>query len=194
MVKPLKSGWLGALGRRRWALAGITVITIFCAPSALLHASETKLGNDESAIHHCLSGQSSVDGIDPCPLLNRAYSLLSRLMPPTASRLRTVAYHFDVERNLRIQEALFREDLIWQDRGYTDRQIDLMVFLVVALSLDRAADLAFDLRRTLQEQYDPQIARRHESINQYRAHAVAFLDRVSSRLVDMRDEEMKFYF
>jgi hypothetical protein len=174
--------------------AGIAVMTIFCAPFAVAHASETKLGSDANPTRRCLSVQSSVDGVDPCPLLDQAYSLLSRLMPPTASRLRMVAYNFDLERNLRIQQALFREDLIWQDRGYTDRQIDLMVFLAVALSLDRAGALVFEIGRALEEEHDPQLERRRESVNQYRAQAVLFLDQISSRLQDLRDDEIGFYF
>jgi len=105
-----------------------------------------------------------------------------------------VAHDFDVERNLRIQQALFREDLIWQARGFTERQIDLMVYIAVALSFDRAGRLVEELRLSLGQKQDPRLEQRIDAVNLYRAQALLLLSQVSTRLQNLPDNELKFYF
>jgi hypothetical protein len=78
--------------------------------------------------------------VDPCPFLEQAHGLVPRLTPSATEYLQKVAAGFDPERSLRVQQALLREDLIWQSRGFSRRQIDLMVFISVALSLEEAEE------------------------------------------------------
>lgn len=181
----LKWGSLG-LGGLLFTVFG-TVTPAFAASRAD-GASLTKQGTP------CRSGDLTTEEIDPCLLVDLANELLSKLTPSTAGHLRNVAEGFDLERSLRVQQALLREDLIWQNRGFTDRQIDLMVFLAVALTLDKAAGLEIELLRSLEDSSDPEVRRRLERVRQYRRQAITFLSRVAPGLENLRDYELRFYF
>ncbi len=195
LVKPLRCRWLAKVWCRRSPFAaGLAMITFFCLQSSWLRASETNLGMERKVDQPCWSGETARAGIDPCSLLEQANTILSRLVPLTASHLRVVANDFDVERNLRVQQALFREDLIWQARGFTERQIDLMVYIAVALSLDRAGKLEEDLRRSLRQKQDRRLEQRLDAVSLYRAEALVLLSRVSTGLQNLPDNELKFYF
>jgi hypothetical protein len=133
------------------------------------------------------------DGRDPSTHLDQARSFLSKLPQSTQKSLEKVADGFDTERDLHVQQALFREDLIWQNRGYTDRQIDLMVFVAVALSLERAGDEAARLCESSKGKEERKIEPRLERIGLYRADALTVLDRLSLRLLNLGDYEAAFY-
>lgn len=142
----------------------------------------------------CLGDHPSPSGVDPCLLRAQAQRFISRLAPGTAESLQKISAEFDLERNLRIQQALFREDLNWMQRGYSARQIDLMVFVAVALSLERAKELEVELREVMKETPEPKIARRLESVVLYQTQALTMLDRMSGDLENVREYELKFYY
>ena len=132
--------------------------------------------------------------IDPCPFLEQAHGLVPRLTRSATAYLQKVAQGFDPERSLRVQQALLREDLVWQSRGFSRRQIDLMVFISVALSLERADGRLSELRQSFLESGDPKDQRRIERIDMYRSQAVGLLARLSTSLQSVRESELRFYF
>jgi hypothetical protein len=158
----------------------------------LVHGTGVTLEGDVKT--PCWNGSHIEDGIDPRPLIEKAHVLLSRLQPATAANLRGVAAEFDLERNLRIQQALFREDLVWMNRGYSARQMDLMIFVTVALSLESAGKLESELRRSLNQNLDPKVMRRLKAIDLYMSQAVALLQRLSRELDDIPNHELRFYY
>ena len=174
------------LKREAWGLFTLlfTVFGAFAPLSAVDRPEEVP----------CWSGDFTTEGIDSCALLEQAQRLLSRLEPSSAAHLRSLASGFDPERSLRIQQALLREDLIWQNRGFTSRQVDLMVFVAVALSVQGATELEIELQDTLEDSSDSKLKRRLERIRLYKQQALAFLDRISPDLKNVREYELKFYF
>jgi hypothetical protein len=132
--------------------------------------------------------------VDPCPFLDQAHGLVPRLTPSATEYLEKVAAGFDPERSLRVQQALLREDLIWQSRGFSRRQIDLMVFISVALSLEEAEEQVSELRRSFQKDGDPKDQRRIERIDLYRSQAVTLLEQLSASLRSVPESELRFYF
>jgi hypothetical protein len=167
------------------------VFTIFGMLSVAVRADD---GMSSDVNTPCLGGELSPSGADPCLLREQAQGFMSKLAPGTAESLQKISAEFDLERNLRIQQALFREDLNWMQRGYSDRQIDLMVFVAVALSLERAKELEVELREVMKEKPEPKVARRLESVVLYQSQALSMLDRMSRELENVRDYELKFYY
>lgn len=131
---------------------------------------------------------------DPYTLIEEAHRFLSRLLPSTASNLRRVAVEFDLERNLRVQQALFREDLVWLNRGYSPRQMDLMVFVAVALSLESAGEVESELHRSLEGDLDPKVMRRLKAVSLYQSQAVQMLHRLSRDLESIPKQEFGFHY
>ena len=132
--------------------------------------------------------------LDPCPFIEQAHGLVPRLTRSATAYLQKVAQGFDLERSLRVQQALLREDLVWQSRGFSRRQLDLMVFISVALSLEQADGRLSELRQSFVESGDPKDQRRMEKIDMYRSQAVALLAQLSTSLRSVRDSELRFYF
>jgi hypothetical protein len=133
-------------------------------------------------------------GEDLYPLIEEAHRFLSQLLPSTASNLRRVGGEFDLERNLRIQEALFREDLVWLNRSYSPLQMDLMVFVAVALSLERAGEVEAELRSSLGGDLDPKLMRRLKAVDLYRSQAMQLLHRLSGDLESLPKREFVFHY
>ena len=95
---------------------------------------------------------------------------------------------------MRVQEALFREDLVWLKRGYTERQLDLIVFLALALSLDQADDRLAVLCSSSENRDGWEMKRRTARIDLYRIQARTVLERLSTRLLNLDDHELTFFF
>lgn len=151
----------------------------------------------------CKTGTSAVrvdrprdQSLTPCTIddgvVLQAQELLSRLRPTAAQYLEYVAHRWELERALRVQQALFREDLISQRQGFTDRQLDVMVFVVVALSVDRADARAIELETLLAEGEDSQAKRRRASVNLYRSQALTMLSGLAPHLRNIPDRELRF--
>ena len=132
--------------------------------------------------------------VDPCPLLEQANALVPRLTQSAAQYARKVASGFDPERSLRIQQALLREDLTWMSRGFSRRQLDLMVFVSVALSLEQADALSVELRRSFAANGDPNDHVRLQRIDLYQSQALDLLEELSASLRTVPDSELRFYF
>ena len=132
--------------------------------------------------------------IDPCPLLEQANTLMPKLTRSAAEYARKVAAGFDPERSLRIQEALLREDLTWLSRGFSRQQMDLMVFVSVALSLQQADARSVELRDSFAANGDPNDQVRLQRIDLYRSEALHLLEELSSPLRGLSDNDLRFYF
>ena len=132
--------------------------------------------------------------IDPCPFLDRAHGFVLRLTRSAAEYARKVAAGFDPERSLRIQEALLREDLTWLSRGFSRQQMDLMVFVSVALSLEQADARSGELRRSLAANGDPNDQVRLQRIDLYQSEALVLLEELSASLRSMPDSVFRFHF
>ena len=171
-----------------------TLRLLAAALALLAHDLVTHAAEPERNALHC-TDVSIWDGRDADASIHHAHELLSRLPRSTQEYLESVAAAFHPERSLSVQQALFREELIWQNRGLTDRQLDLMVFVSVALSLDAAADQAAKLCRSLEEKKDdPSLHKHVANVTQYRSQALTLLAELSPRLMNVADYELRLYF
>ncbi len=105
-----------------------------------------------------------------------------------------MAENFDVTRNPRIQAALLREDLEWMQRGYSDRQIDFTVLVVLELSVPRAKRLLEDTEylEGLGGNKEAVIAR----IESYLDLVPLEIEKLTKRFKDrpLKSYELKFYY
>lgn len=123
-------------------------------------------------------------------LLKQAVWLKGHLTRSARDYLKDAATGFQLDRSLRIQEHLFREDLAWQSRGFSKKQVDLMVFVVVSLSLERVEDEV----AALEKKEDVGAHKRIGHIKLYKHQALALLDKLSGGLEDLSPSEFLFYF
>jgi hypothetical protein len=134
------------------------------------------------------------EGLDPCGLLEQAQGILVRLPGPVEDHVQELAMRLDIERSLRVQQGLLREHLAWLDDGLTTRQLDLVVFVAVALSLDRAQGRTVELHSALEKKPDPKLERSLQNVELYRSQALSLLDKLSPSLKDISDEELRIRF
>lgn len=132
------------------------------------------------------------DGIDPCSLFERARTLQDSLTRAADHYAKELADGLDFERSLRVQEGLLREHLAWQNDHLTARQIDLLVFVSVAVSLERAEERTAELEHELAENNDPGAKRRLESVELYSVQAWTLLGELSSSLKNLRKSDLDF--
>ena len=164
------------------------IVPSFAQPQGRLDSkTETSAAGVDRSRDQAITSCTIEDG-----LILQAQELLSRLRPSAAQYLEYVAHRWELERTLRVQQALFREDLISQRRSFTDRQLDVMVFVVVALSVDRADARAIELETLLAEGKDSQAKRRLASVNLYRSQAFTMLSELAPRLRNIPDRELRF--
>jgi hypothetical protein len=123
-------------------------------------------------------------------LLEQASEMKERLTASAEDYLESAATGFQLDRSLRIQERLFREDLAWQARGFSKNQMDLMVFVVVALSLERVDDEIAMLKEKGGASARQCIGR----IEIYKYQALILLNNLSGRLEALSSSEFAFYF
>ncbi len=123
-------------------------------------------------------------------LLEQANEMRERLATSAEDYLESAAMGFQLDRSLRIQEHLFREDLAWQARGFSKNQMDLMVFVVVALSLERVDDEIAILKEKGGASARQCIGR----IEIYKYQALILLNNLSGRLEALSPSEFAFYF
>lgn len=83
---------------------------------------------------------------------------------------------------------LFREDLEWLNRGYTERQLDLIVFLAVAESINKAKRV----RKGLEESKEDGVLKRLVNIKLFLAAAESYLELNSKKLESIKDWEFRF--
>ena len=115
--------------------------------------------------------------------------VLSKLSPLTTQHLKEAGQGFDVERSLRVQAALFREDLVWMNRGYTERQLNLMVFVAVTESMKKA-----EKRRDELDLTDQNDRAKLENIKLFLKAAEFYLEREVEKLKDLKDWELDLYY
>ncbi len=172
----------------------LPIVVIFCIWS---FTGDAAIGNEAVSpppFPSCLLEDmvSTEDGL--CSMVEEAQVLLSRLAPSTASHLKSLAQNFDVERNLRVQQGLFREDLIWQERGFTEQQPNIMVYIFVSLSLNSAGELAEEFRTSVGNDPDSKVKGRLESVTLYLTQAQLFLSQMSPTMTAVSDRALQIYF
>lgn len=136
------------------------------------------------------SPTSSPEPKSEAELFKQAGWLKGRLTRSARDYLKDAAAGFRLDRSLRIQEHLFREDLAWQSRGFSKDQVDLMVFVVVSLSLERVGDEI----AVLEKEESKQSRKRIKHIRLYKDQALTLLDKLSEGLEDLSPSEFLFYF
>jgi hypothetical protein len=191
---PWKPNGLATLGHGGSVAAMILGTLVLCGVLAT-PVRGTGTSNDATADGMVCHLQAPLaNPIDPCPLLEQAHSLIPRLTRSAADYARKVAAGFDPERSLHIQEALLREDLTWMSRGFSHQQMDLMVFVSVALSLEQADTKSLELRDAFSANGDPNDQVRLRRIDLYRSEALSLLDELSESLRTIPESELRFYF
>ena len=168
--------------RRRFGFLIIVSLSIFGYAST---------GHGDSSKPTCWKGPVP-DGVDPCSLFEHARTLQDSLTRAADRYARELADGLDVERSLRVQEGLLREHLAWQNDHLTARQIDLLVFVSVAVSLERAEERTAELDRELAENNGPDVKRRLESVELYSVQAWTLLGELSSPLKNLRKSDLMF--
>lgn len=169
---------------RRKALARIAVAALLAVTFALLPPSVTRAAKTV--------GDSPQQPLNEASVRKEAKELLSKLTRSAASYVEDVSHALDPTRSLRIQTGLLREDLIWQNRGLTSRQLDLMVLVSVALTIDHVEEEIDTLRR-----FDDSASTdqgRLETLVMYREQAVELVARMLNELGEVRDYELGFRF
>jgi hypothetical protein len=134
------------------------------------------------------------EGTDPCGLIEQAQELLVRLPESAENYVRELAAGMEIERSLRVQQRLLREHLAWLDEDLTERQLDLIVFLAVALSLDRAQEKTAELHRLLEEKAEPKLEQSLQNVELYRSRALSLLSELSPGVKDISDRELRIRF
>jgi hypothetical protein len=133
-------------------------------------------------------------GDEACQLIAKTHRVLGRMSSSAVDYVQTVASEFNLEGNLRLQESLLREDLIWQQRGLSPEQLNVMVFVAVGLSLQDAEGLVDELRRSLGGRADADAARRLQRVQLYREQAITFLKELAPQVDKVREAELRFGF
>ena len=79
-------------------------------------------------------------------------------------------------------------------RGFSRRQLDLLVFVSVALSLEQADALSVELRRSFAANGEPNDRVRLQRVDLYQSQALDLLEELSASLRTVPDNELRFYF
>jgi hypothetical protein len=132
--------------------------------------------------------------MDPCGLLSQARDLLGRSPKAVENDINEMAAGMDVERSLLIQEGLLREHLAWLDDDLTGKQLDVMVFLTLAASLDRAQEKTVKLLQALEVRDDSELEGRLQKVELYCSQALSILTALSSGLKDVSDRELRMRY
>jgi hypothetical protein len=172
----------------------LVILTLLVACVVLATPIRGAVTSNEADGIVCQMQAPLANPIDPCPLLEQANRLMPRLTRSAAEYARKVSAGFDPERSLRIQEALLREDLVWLSRGFSRQQMDLMVFVSVALSLEQADARSVELRNAFAANGDPKDQVRLQRIDLYRSEALQLLDELSASVRTVSDSELRFHF
>lgn len=119
-------------------------------------------------------------------LLSLWYQPYFNIMPDsTVESLKKAGREVDVTRLPRIQAKLLRDDLEWMSRGYSDRQMEFMVAVVLQLGIEKAE------KRLDEKDLTPEIKARIES---FLVLAPLEIERRRKRCENMKDYELKFYY
>ncbi|MGH9460574.1 MAG: hypothetical protein ACRD1X_05120 [Vicinamibacteria bacterium] len=183
----------GLPGLERAGSVVLVILTILVACVVLATPIRGAVTSNEADIL-CQMQAPLANPINPCPLLEQANSLMARLTRSAAEYARKVSAGFDPERSLRIQEALLREDLVWLSRGFSRQQMDLMVFVSVAFSLEHADARSVELRNSFAANGDPNDQVRLQRIDLYRSEALQLLDELSASVGTVSDSNLRFHF
>ena len=108
-----------------------------------------------------------------------------RLIPTTQAGIGAKAAAIVPTKNARIQMKLLEEDLIWQDRGYTKRQIKLIVTLVLYKAIGLAEKITKDPTEEQKKKLD--------DIKLFIEMATILVEKNVKELGDFQDYELTFY-
>jgi hypothetical protein len=177
-------------GRIGWkSVVALVLVSFFGEILAAFEETNAKRPRVESG---CWFGPVP-EGIEPCHLIEQANAIVGRLSGPVKVHVQEIAAGLDVERSLRIQQSLLREHLVWLHDGLSERQLDLVVFLSVALSLERAQERTVELGSALEEEPEPKLHQRLQNVEFYRFQALLLLSHLSARLKDISDQKLRIW-
>jgi hypothetical protein len=175
-----------------YARSGVIALVLAGVISLPIH-SAVALNDNVRSDSNCWFGPIP-EGMDPCGLLSQARDLLGRSPKSVENDVRELAAGMGIERSLLIQERLLREHLAWLDDSLTDKQLDLMVFLTLAVSLDRAQEKTIELHQALEAKDDSELEGRLQNVELYRSQALSLLNELSLSLKDISDRELRMRY
>ena len=79
-------------------------------------------------------------------------------------------------------------------RGYSQQQLDLMVFVAIALSLERSVEREAALRDEFVQSPEPKTMKRLQNIVRYQTQALALLDRLALQLRQVPERVLAFNY
>jgi hypothetical protein len=113
------------------------------------------------------------------------YDLLKAFPRSMNSYLRKAGEGFDISRSAKVQTRLFREDLVWQTRGWDEYQLDVMVFVALSLAKTRTAK---EIKAIESKSMSPEELLKVERIKKFEGDAKEILEELRPQV-----EEIKYW-
>jgi hypothetical protein len=118
--------------------------------------------------------------------------LLKQMPTNTAKNIKKAGYLMDCTRNPRIMAALFKEDLEWMARGYSERQMNLIIAIALEFAIQNAKDLLNDTEAL--DKVNGNRERVVERLKTFIDLAPLEIERRREGLDNMKSYELKFYY
>lgn len=117
-------------------------------------------------------------------------ALLEAVPNSADAYLRKAGAGFKTTSSGRVQAHLFREDLIWQSRGFTKYQLDVCVFIAFSIALDIALKEAEDI---LSKSMSPEEQLKLSRIQNFIREAEEVVDKLEPK-VEVKPRQLRIYF
>lgn len=117
--------------------------------------------------------------------LDAALAIKERMWPTSRIAAEKMGREVSLWRPYEIQMELLKEDLVWLNRGYTERQIAIIQAVVLCEALVRAAHAAKEPSEEEQKHLT--------AIGTYRKSGVTLLEKILKELGEVSDSEMRFH-
>ncbi len=131
--------------------------------------------------------------------LNRTLDeLFNTMIPSTQVHIKSLATGFDPIRKARIQFGLLKDDIVWENRGFSDRQISLIAVFALHGAISDAEAKIESLGKKAEE--DEENAKKYEdqiyTIGNFIEGAKKIIEREKEefKFGEMPDWMLKFYF
>jgi hypothetical protein len=125
------------------------------------------------------------------PDLDRLYDQLSR---STQASIKQTGSGFKFTRAPKHQVILFREELNWLNRGYSERQIRLISTLVLYKAIGHAERELDDIQVVDEDEWTDKQRVRAKQLQSFIASAIAYVDLEAETIKDMKSYELRFHF
>lgn len=106
----------------------------------------------------------------------------------TVESLKKMGSEVVVTNNPKIQAQLLKEDLIWMQKGYSDRQMDFIVAVVLQLGLEKAYTELEKVKDDLEKE------KIKERIELFIILGEPEVERIKESVLPMKDYELNFYY